>query len=145
MAISIHQTFKEQTKSWLATWMYVQLSVWLTTPFLAYHNSDPAWLKWSHVIAGELLRIHWEGSKAIAGAHSKTIHDGSLEGLEGRHQQVGWFVPQPGGVAKHHFHWEKMGHIWNIVLSEVALRLMVCFEWLTRVCKVWFKSPTHRS
>ena len=67
--------------------MYVQLSVWLTTPFLAYHNSDPAWLKWSHVIAGELIRIHWEGPKAIAGAHSKTIHDGSLEG---RHQQVGW-------------------------------------------------------
>jgi hypothetical protein len=72
---------------------------------------DPAWLKWSHVIAGELLRIHWEGPKAIAGAHSKTIHDGSLEG---RHQQVGWFVPQPGGVAKHHFHWEKMGHIYGI-------------------------------
>jgi hypothetical protein len=23
-------------------------------------------------------------------------------------------VPQPGGVAKHHFHWEKMGHIYGI-------------------------------
>ena len=94
---------------------------------------DPAWLKWSHLIAGELLRIHWEGPQAIAGAHSKTIHDGRLEGrrrLDGVVCAARWSCQ----VAKHHFHWEKMGNIWKIVLSGVALRLMVCFEWLTHVC-----------
>ena len=81
---------------------------------------DPAWLKWSHVITGELLRIHWEGPKAIAGAHSKTIHDGSLEGLEGRHQQVGWrgLCPSQGELPSTIF----IGKRWDIYMEYRPFR-----------------------
>lgn len=177
MAISIHQTFKEQTKSWLATWMYVQLSVWLTTPFLAYYKSvingqsPQKYMVYRWVLTHDALSIHktraspgdftigsrhwippgWSGptsSPANCSASTGKVPRPSLERTAKPSMMEAWkiAVNRLDGVvcaarwscqvAKHHFDGEKMGNIWKIVLSEVALRLMVCFEWLTHVAWV---------
>ena len=114
---------------------------WRLMPYQSFSRASPGESHWkaigsrlAEVVPRHRRRIapHPLGRSQGHRWSAQQNHPWWKPGRLGRSPSAGWmawFVPQPGGVAKHHFHWEKMGNIWNIVLSEVALRLVVCFEY----------------